>query len=282
MPSPIALDDLPTTWFHGRIAFVAAGGPFCDGFLLGIIAVALPSATDDLGLSSVWQGLIGASALIGMFFGGLIFGLLTDRLGRSACIGSICWYLSSARFSQFFAAEAWHARAPPDHGHRTRRRLPNRHRAGHRVLAASHGGPALGGLVLVLWVGYALSFVVGYLLNDLGAGAWRWMLAAPPCPPIVPAVALWHTGVTALADQRRPDRPGSRNRAQAPRPAGRFDASSPKPAPCQSERGSACRASRNCSSAAMVRCCSSAACSGHARLPRRSPSRRSSPSSSHH
>lgn len=46
-----SVDDLPTTSFHQRIAFVAAGGPFCDGNLLGIIVVALPLIAANLHLS---------------------------------------------------------------------------------------------------------------------------------------------------------------------------------------------------------------------------------------
>ncbi|MBP0685773.1 MFS transporter, partial [Mycobacterium tuberculosis] len=33
-------------------------------------------------LDSFWEGLVAASALIGIFFGGLLGGWLTDRLGR--------------------------------------------------------------------------------------------------------------------------------------------------------------------------------------------------------
>jgi MFS transporter, putative metabolite transport protein len=35
-----------------------------------------------LGLGSVETGLIGASALVGIFVGALVFGYVTDRIGR--------------------------------------------------------------------------------------------------------------------------------------------------------------------------------------------------------
>jgi putative MFS transporter len=44
--------------------------------------VVLPLITTELGLSTVEEGLIGAALLAGIFFGGPIFGYLTDRFGR--------------------------------------------------------------------------------------------------------------------------------------------------------------------------------------------------------
>ena len=39
------LDDVPVNRFHRRLVAVAMGGPFCDGYLLGIIAIALSQIT---------------------------------------------------------------------------------------------------------------------------------------------------------------------------------------------------------------------------------------------
>ena len=40
-PATATLDDAPFSPFHRRIAIYSCGGPFCDGYILGIIAVAL-------------------------------------------------------------------------------------------------------------------------------------------------------------------------------------------------------------------------------------------------
>jgi len=61
-------EDAPLNKFHKRLAIYAGGGPFLDGYVLSIIGVALVQATPQLRLSASWQGLIGASALIGIFF----------------------------------------------------------------------------------------------------------------------------------------------------------------------------------------------------------------------
>ncbi len=77
-----SLEDVPLNSFHWKIAFYSAGGPFCDGYILGIIAPALAVLTPQLNLSPVMLSLIGASTLVGIFFGGLVFGYVTDLVGR--------------------------------------------------------------------------------------------------------------------------------------------------------------------------------------------------------
>ena len=57
------MDDAPFSAFHRRIALYSCGGPFCDGYILGIIAVALNPISSELGLSAGWQGLIGAASI---------------------------------------------------------------------------------------------------------------------------------------------------------------------------------------------------------------------------
>jgi putative MFS transporter len=59
-----------------------SGGMFIDGFILGAVGILMPGITADLKLSTSWEGLIGASALIGILIGGPMGGLLADRIGR--------------------------------------------------------------------------------------------------------------------------------------------------------------------------------------------------------
>src|ERR1700733_6901484 len=68
--------------FLRRLMAATGLGQGLDGYDLGIISVVLPRITDELGLSSLSAGLIGASTLIGIFVGAPIFGYLTDRFGR--------------------------------------------------------------------------------------------------------------------------------------------------------------------------------------------------------
>ena len=64
------------------MTLTCAWGEGVDGFDLGILAVVLPSIKTELNTTSVELGLIGASSLIGLFFGAPLVGLLSDRFGR--------------------------------------------------------------------------------------------------------------------------------------------------------------------------------------------------------
>ncbi|GLV75496.1 MFS transporter [Streptomyces hygroscopicus] len=182
----VPLDDLPTSRFHRKVAVVAAGGPFCDGYLLGIIAVALPAISADLGTGALGEGLIGASALMGMFVGGLVFGPLTDRLGRSGMytMNLLVFVVCSAL--QFFAGDAvslFLIRFVM--GIALGADYPIATALATEFLPRRLRGPVLASLVLVLWVGFTASYAVGYLMDGLGDGAWRWMLASAAVPSLV-------------------------------------------------------------------------------------------------
>ncbi|MEV5532669.1 MFS transporter [Streptomyces prunicolor] len=181
-----SLDDAPVSSFHRRIMAVAMGGPFCDGYLLGVMGVALGLITPALALDTLWTGLVAASVLIGVFIGGVVFGPITDRVGRH-----LMYVLNLAAFVvfsalQFFVAEAWQlvvlrlligvaiGADYPIASALTTELVPRRLR-----------GPALSGLVLAWWVGYGVSYWVGWALTGLGDDAWRWMLASGTVPALV-------------------------------------------------------------------------------------------------
>lgn len=68
--------------FLRRVTAATAFGEGLDGYDLGAISVVLPVITQELDLSALEVGLVGASTLIGIFLGGPIVGYLTDRFGR--------------------------------------------------------------------------------------------------------------------------------------------------------------------------------------------------------
>ena len=181
-----SLDDAPVSSFHRRIMVVAMGGPFCDGYLLGVMGVALGLITPALALDTLWTGLIAASVLVGVFIGGAVFGPITDRVGRH-----LMYVLNLATFVvfsalQFFVTEAWQLLVLrlligiaigadyPIASALTTELVPRRMR-----------GPALSGLVLAWWVGYGMSYWVGWALTGLGDDSWRWMLASGTVPALI-------------------------------------------------------------------------------------------------
>jgi len=76
------MDDAPLNKFHLKITALTFGSNFTDGYALGIIGIALALIGPEMKLNSMWEGLIGSSALIGLFLGSLVLGGLSDRVGR--------------------------------------------------------------------------------------------------------------------------------------------------------------------------------------------------------
>ncbi|MFD1414963.1 MFS transporter [Oceanobacillus jeddahense] len=182
----VSIEDLPLNKFHWKITIYTAGGPFCDGYILSVIGIALVMMIPQLGLSSLMVGLIGTSALVGIFFGGLVFGYITDLIGRKTMYVIDLLVFVVASVLQFFVGEGWQL-------------LILRFILGVAVgadypIATSllaeftprkHRGFMLSFLVLGWWLGAVTAYIVGYLLMDLGENSWRWILASSAVPSVI-------------------------------------------------------------------------------------------------
>ncbi|QTG79526.1 MFS transporter [Arthrobacter crystallopoietes] len=174
------IDDAPLTTFHKKLTFFASGGPFIDGYALSIIGIAFITMTPGLELSTGEIGLIGAASLIGIFFGGGIFGWLTDKIGRHKMY--IADLIALALFSLLngLATEVWQVVL-------CRFLLGMAIGADYPIatsllaefLPRKVRGRLLGATFVVWAVGAAAAFAVGYLLRDMGPDAWRFMVASP-------------------------------------------------------------------------------------------------------
>lgn len=179
----IDLEDAPLNKFHRRLTFYSGGGPFLDGYVLSIIGVALVQATPELSLSTSWQGLIGASALIGIFFGGFLGGWLTDKFGRQVLytldliliiVCSVAQYWVQSALALFILRLLIGVAVGADYPIATAllaEFTPRRYR-----------GPLLGGLIAIWFAGAAVAYVIGELLLHSGPDGWRWMLASAALP----------------------------------------------------------------------------------------------------
>lgn len=168
--------------FLVKITTATAFGEGLDGYDLGIISVVLPLITTEFGLSAVQQGLIGASTLTGIFFGGPIFGYLTDRFGRrkifildlvafvvlGALQGVVTnnWQLLVLRLLLGFAIGAEYAIGPA----MLAEFVPSKGR-----------GRRLSSLQACWYVGFLIAVVVAYGLIAIGLD-WRWVLATSAVP----------------------------------------------------------------------------------------------------
>ncbi|MFC6066384.1 MFS transporter [Streptomyces ochraceiscleroticus] len=186
-------DDVPLNRFHLKITALTFGANFSDGYQLGIIGIALTAIAPQMHLDSWWQGLMGASALIGVFAGSIVIGWAADRIGRQRLYMLDFLLIAVASVLQFFV------NGPVE-------LLVLRLLIGFGIGADYALGPTLvaefvprryrGGLLAsltCLWtVGYIAAFFFGTYLIGLGGDSWRWLLASSALPAI--AVLLLRIG----------------------------------------------------------------------------------------
>lgn len=181
MISPnISVEDVPLNRFHKLLTLRSGGGSFVDGYVLSIIGVVLAHISTSLSLSSFWEGLIAASALIGIFFGGFLGGWLTDRLGRKRLffVGPTLFILASV--AQFWAqtAEAIFVLRLII-GIAVGIEYPVATSLLVEFMPRKYRGPRLAMLTILWFTGAAAAYIVGELVLRLGGeDAWRWVLAS--------------------------------------------------------------------------------------------------------
>lgn len=165
----------------------------------------LPLIIEEFDMSAVEQGLIAASTLAGIFFGGPVFGQLADRFGRrtiflidliafvvlglaQVLVGNFLW-LFILRLALGLAIGAEYA-------------------IGQTMLAEfvprKGRGMRLASLQAAWYGGFLLAVVVAYLLVAVGLD-WRWILATGAgTGPVHAAPAPGTPRVPAMAGQRGP------------------------------------------------------------------------------
>lgn len=199
-PQSIAFEEAPLRPFHIRTVLSGTGGQFSDGYVLGIIGIAISLAAGPLQLTTLWLGLLGAASLAGLFIGSLITGPIADRFGRRPIFAFDMLLFTGISVLQFFVAEAWQLLV-------LRILLGVTLGADYVVsksLVTEFAPRRLRGRLLsilaVAWAaGYVCAYGVGYMLHDLGADAWRWILFSSAVPSIlifflrmgIPESPLW-------------------------------------------------------------------------------------------
>ena len=97
-PEPLQSSGLFGWWFdgtaEGRRALIAAAlGWMLDSFDVMLYALVLASIMPDLGLSKEVAGLLGSVTLLAAAAGGIVFGVIADRFGRTrALMASVLIY----------------------------------------------------------------------------------------------------------------------------------------------------------------------------------------------
>ncbi|MFI5800956.1 MFS transporter [Streptomyces sp. NPDC051677] len=180
------LDDAPLSRFHKKLALYSSGGPFLDGYVLSIIGVAMVQITPQLDLSGSEEGLIGASALIGIFLGAFAGGWLTDRFGRQVLYTIDLIAIIVCSVAQFWTTDpVWLFVLRLLIGMAVGADYPIATSLLAEFTPRRYRGPLLGGLIVMWFVGAAVAYVVGEILLQTGDDGWRWMLASAALPATV-------------------------------------------------------------------------------------------------
>jgi MFS transporter, putative metabolite transport protein len=193
--------------FLARLLFVLAGGMFLDGYILGIIGPVIDTIQTDLGVSTLWEGLIGAAALFGIFIGSPLGGWLGDKFGRKPlfmadialfCISSALQFVVDSP-SQLFVVRLLMGVA-----------IGAEYSVGWPLMAEFAPARLRGrlmGMTLIAWyVGFMVAFLVGYVLDTTTDLGWRVILGTSTILAVILLVArfglpesprwLWNQGRT--------------------------------------------------------------------------------------
>lgn len=180
-------DNAPLRCLHVKAAAGGMGGQFGDGYILGLIGIAMSMATEQLSLSTYWLGLIGSASLVGILVASLLIGSLADRKGRRLlyvwtmalfCLASVLQFfvnnsvqLLVLRFILGIALGADYVVGISLVSELVPRRLRGR----------------LLSLMMVAWVaGFSSAYVIGYTLQHYGGtDAWRWILFSSAVPSFI-------------------------------------------------------------------------------------------------
>lgn len=180
MSSNLSIEDVPLNRFHKVLTIRSGGGSFVDGYVLSIIGIAMTQMSPALKLSSFWEGMIAASALIGIFFGGFLGGALTDRLGRKKLyfIGPILFTLCSVlQFWVNSSVTLFTLRFLI--GMAVGIEYPVATSFLVEFLPKKYRGPRLATLTILWFAGAAVAYMIGEaILHLAGADAWRLILAS--------------------------------------------------------------------------------------------------------
>jgi putative MFS transporter len=180
------VEESPLTPFLKRLTFYTSGGPFLDGYILVIIGIALIQLGPQLKLDSFWEGIVGASALVGLLVGGGVFGYVTDLMGRRLMYQIEPIAIIVLSIPQMFVTHAWELALL--------RFLIGIAIGADYPIATSllaefspkkYRGFMLGIVICTWYLGAVAAAIVGYALLSVGPDAWKWMLGSAALPALL-------------------------------------------------------------------------------------------------
>ncbi|MDR3623917.1 MAG: MFS transporter [Chlamydiales bacterium] len=184
----LSLSETSLKPIHWKVWLLSAMGIFLDGYDLFVISIAMPLIILDFAPSSVLQGLIGSSAVLGMVFGASIGGYLTDRYGRRAIylidlmlfivftiLTAFSWDSISLILFRFLLGVGIGADYPICASYVS------------ELMPKNIRGKMMIGAFSFQAIGIIAAAVTGLFILTLNpsAGAWRWILASGALPALI-------------------------------------------------------------------------------------------------
>jgi MFS transporter, putative metabolite transport protein len=220
-----ALNERPLSARQRYAAVLIAFGEFIDGYDLLVMGAALILLREQFALSPQAVGLLGASTFLGAILGLLVFGDMSDRLGRrSIFVVNLFFFvvfaIASALVTSVWALFLMRFLVGVGVG----MDIPTSTAYLAEIAPRKQRGAILGSLLNVMWIlGALVSTLLAIpLLALAGDHAWRWMLGLAALPALL----------ALLARQGLPESPRwliARGRAQEAREAFRAFGIEPGP-----------------------------------------------------
>jgi putative MFS transporter len=173
------------TSLQRRASLLVAMGEFIDGYDLLVMGTAIIYLRPQFHLSPEATGLLGGAAFLGSIFGLLVFGDLTDRLGRrSIFVANLLFFVVFSVASAFITntTELFIARVLVGVG--VGMDIPTSTAYLAEISPAHRRGAVIGGLTQFTWVlGALCSTLIALPLGMIfGDQAWRWMFGLAALP----------------------------------------------------------------------------------------------------
>jgi MFS transporter, putative metabolite transport protein len=183
-----ALDEMPLSPKQRKAALLVAFGEFIDGYDLLVMGAALIFIRPQFALSASEVGLLGASTFLGAMVGLLIFGDMSDRLGRRAIfILNLFFFVAFALASAVVTSttELFIMRFLVGVG--VGMDIPTSTAYLAEIAPRRQRGRLQGSLLNIMWIlgAMASTLVALPLIAWFGDEAWRWMLGLAALPALL-------------------------------------------------------------------------------------------------
>lgn len=183
-----ALDERPLSPKQRKAAILVAFGEFIDGYDLLVMGAALIFIRPQFALSAAEVGLLGASTFLGAMVGLLIFGDMSDRLGRRAIfIANLFFFVAFAIASAVVTTTAQLFLMRFLVGVGVGMDIPTSTAYLAEIAPRKQRGRLQGSLLNIMWIlgAMASTLVALPLIAWFGDEAWRWMLGLAAVPALL-------------------------------------------------------------------------------------------------